>query len=296
MKRTLLTFLGILIGLYIILTLLDGKSEYVAEQMIWKANHKLAQVQKNPEAVPDSVYKQIAAQYTTVMTQFPHTRIGPKAAILLGNVYLVKKDYPTARQRFDDVFTKFSNNKEACAEAAMGIGKSYEAENKWSEAVKYYERTITDYPTTDIGLMMPVYVASYYRAQKDKDSAQIATDRAIRFYKNILSENPEAGIEFKTLHLLSNFYISLERWADAVETMGKVLMKYPTRQTAATTVTAINQISLLYLSDSNLAVNVYKEFIKTHPKHPLNETLKKMIASFQIIKEKNITLKIQDKK
>jgi len=296
MKKTLLTFLAILTGLFILLTLLDGKSEYVAEQIIWKTNQKLAQVERNPEAVPDSVYKQIAAQYKKVTTQFTHTRKASKAAILSGNVYLIKKDYPTARQLFTDVCKKFPKDTVACADSTMGIAKSYEIEGNWPEALKHYEQVINQYPTTDIGLMTPIYIVNRYRANKDTDNTKIATDRAIRFYKSILSGTPDEILEFKVLHLLANFYISLERWSEAVQAMGTILIKYPTRKTVLTTLAAINQISLLYLSDSDQAANIYKEFIRKHPKHPLNTTLKKMIASFQVIRDKNISVKLQDKK
>lgn len=296
MKRAILIFLGILIGLYVILSLLDGKSAYVAEQIIWKANQQLARVEKSPEAVPDSVYQQIASQYTKVVTQFAHTRLAPKAAILLGNVYLVKKDYPTARQYLNDVLIKFPENKEACAEATSGIGKSYEREGEWSQALKYYEKIIANYPTTDIGLMMPVYLVNRYRSRKEQQDAQTASDRAIRFYQDVLATHQEATVQFKTLHLLANFYISLEHWADAVKIMGEALIKYPSRQTVAKTLTAINQISLLYLRDSATATNIYKEFIKKHPQHPINQTLKKMIASFQVIKEENVTIKLPEEK
>ncbi len=296
MKRSILTFIGILVGVYVIFNLIDSRSEYVAEKIIWDTNQKLAKAARNPEAIPDNVYAQYAAQYSKVIKQFGRTSLAPRAAILLGDVYLIKKDNTTARKYFQEIFKLYPENKEILAEAAMSIGKSFEFENNWGEAEKYYEKILADYPTTAIGLNVPLYLVNHYRAVKNAEATAVATERAIKMYKNMAAHNATTPLGIKALNNLTNLYIALERWTDAVDTMGSILIKYPMRNTAPIMIKGINQISLMYLSDSTKAVAIYEDFIKKHPKHPLNDPLKKMIDSFNTLKSQNVKIKVEEKK
>ncbi len=288
MKKTLLSFIGVLVGLFFILTVLDLKGDYAVEEIIWNANKRLSEAARNPEVVPDKVFVQIADQYQKVISNYPKSKHAPIAHIFLGRVNLAKKDYETARQKFNVLFEKFPENKGICAEALSAIGSSYELQNNWPEALKVYERLKSNYPTTDLGLSVPLYIANHYAKNNQASDAQGAFSAAIAYYNKMAADNAETAVGLKSFQLLSNCYLAQKKWTDAVNVMGRILLKYPSPNVSVPMVKAVNAIVLTQIRDFDIAIQLYREFIDQNPESPLNKTLSEMIKAFEDLKTKNV--------
>lgn len=288
MKKTLLSLIGILIGLFVILSLLDFRGEYVVEEKIWNANKRLSEAARNPEVVPDKVFQQIADDYQKVITNFPESKLVPMAHIFLGRVNLAKKDYETARQKFRVVFEKFPDNKVICAEAAAAIGSSYELQNNWSEALKVYEKLKSDYPVTDLGLNVPLYIASFYAKNGQLVNAQSAYSDAVVYYSQMAADHSDSLVGLKSLQLLSNCYVAQKKWSDAVNVMGKIIMKYTAPNVVIPMSKTINAIVLTQIGNYDMAILIYQDFIAKNPDSRLNKPLTEIINAFKDLKTKNV--------
>ena len=135
-------------------------------------------------------------------------------------------------------------------------------------------------------------MAQSYAIRDNFEKAQAEFNNAIRYYKKLTQENPQSQIEFKALWLIANCFIASKRWQEAVNVLEEVLMKYPEPQYLSMKrvdrlVQSINSVSVAYLKDYDLPINIYQKFIKMHPAHPFNKYLEGTIVDLSDLKEKN---------
>lgn len=298
MKRSLITFAWVLAAIYVIFSLLDSKGEYAVEQKLFAANQKFTQITKDPQSVPDQAYADLAKQYQKIIDEHSGSVLAPKAQVLLGRLYLVKKDYAVAREKFAEVFKKYPDKMELCAEAASGIGKTYESAGDWPNALKSYQELINKYTTTEIGMNAPVYIANHYAKNNMQTQAQASFNDALLHYQALESAHAGTPIELRSLKMQADCYLFQKRWAEAIDTFGKLLsrsakQKRLTPQQATTLIKTINTLSGTQLKDYGAPVRIYKQFIAENPQHGLNAILEKTIKVFEAMKSK--ALEVPDK-
>ncbi len=293
MKKTIIILCIILIGVFGILTFLSQKDDFAAEKMLWKADRQFAKMVKSTESFPDQAFERLAGQYRAVITRFPDSKFTPQTHIILGRVYLIKKDYEKAKEIFSSICPKFPNNRNICALAMVSVGKVQEAQGNWEEAEKIYKEMIQKYPQTEEGLSGPLYIAKYYENKGNQPQATLAYNNAIIHYREMLNSDPSKNLEFKLLGLLSNCYMSAKRWNQALDALSLSLRKYPHPQTAEPILKSINIISLTQLKDKQRAINLYQDILDENPKHPLAQILKQMIEKLDVVEEADadVTLK-----
>ncbi len=296
MKKLLLTFLTILLIIYFGLSWADKDSNYAAEKMIWKANQKFYEVARDPEATPDTTFEMLERQYEQVIRRFPRSPIAHDAYLVLARVYLLKKDYAQVRSKVDEILKRYPKNKEVDAEALSISGKSYELAGDWPNALKVYESIIENYPLTEMGLMLPLYLGNYYQSKDDKANTVKAYDNAINHYESLKSVSHDSNVEIVVLRYLANCYLVRGKWTQAVETMGVTLsrsaaLKELTLERADLLLRTINTISTVQLKNYGLPISIYEKFITEHPRHALTPALKKMIGALRKLKENNVTIK-----
>ncbi|HOW36359.1 MAG TPA: tetratricopeptide repeat protein [Candidatus Omnitrophota bacterium] len=285
MKKILTILVAVLAGLFVILSLLDLKGDYRVEQLVWSNNQKLAVAAKNQETTSEKTFESIAANYRKIIKSFPNSRLVPGINLLLGQTYVAGKSFDKARQVFAETCKKYPDNKALCSEALVLTGKTYQEEKNVSMAVKTFEQIMRQYPLTDGGLMMPLYIAKYHQFNNHGQAAALAYTQAIAHYKKIISENQNSVIEFKALGLLAGAYSDIEQWQPAMETFGESLLKYPDPRTAGVIFKSINFISLVKLQNKDAAIKLYQNILKEKPSHPLAKVIEKMIKSLETLKD-----------
>ena len=224
MKKLFIIFGVVLIGVYILLSLLDT-SDYTAERKFWVVNNQYKKLVSNPDAVPDYQFEQIILRYTKIIQSYPKAKLTPWIYLQIGNVYLMRKDFAKARERYLKAIDNYPENQELHAEALAATAQTYERENNGAEALRIYEKIQKEYPLTITGFNMPLYIASYYQRKAELPQAKKALDRAISYYKNISSQYPNSPLEFNAWKLLATCYFQRENWQEGVETLGKLLNK-----------------------------------------------------------------------
>lgn len=294
MKKVLLVLIGILAGVFLLLSFLD-KSDYAIEKKLWRIQKQFDQIAQDPRVVPDQKFESVARSYLSVIKQHPRSPLVKKIYLQIGRVYGLKKDFAKARENFQAVFNKYADDKEVAAEALMNLGITYEGEMDEKQAIATYKKIIDSYPTTDIGLNMPLYIVNYYLRVSKVNESNVALREAVSFYKDICRDHPKSIIEFNALRLLVTAYFAQKDWSQGVNTLGEVLLKYPSGQymnvdRANLIIKSINTVAVTQLKDYDVAINIYQKFMSQNPKHPLNKKLQDMINALQELKKQNVSI------
>jgi len=279
MKRSVILYAIILMGIYGVLSLLDLNSDYVVERKLWHINRKFLDVAKDPKAVPPQTFEALANEYKRIIRQHSKSRAIAGVYVVLGRIYIMKGDLSQARDVLGEITKLYPDYRELSAEAISLIAKTYELENNWAKARELYQKIIQEYPRTETGLSTPLYMANYYQTQNDFRSTMKAYAQAIDFYQKLITEQEHSTVEFNSLRYLANCYVAQNRWMEAIETLKQILIDYPepqylTVQRAELIIKTINAIVVNQLKNSDIAADIYKEFMVKYPQHPLNKTLK----------------------
>jgi len=107
MKKNIFILIAILIGVFVLLSLLDSKSEYIAEKNLWKIDRYFSEAVKTGEVTPVGVYETVVSQYEKFIEKFPQSQLKPQAQLRIGRVFMAKKDYEEARKRLQNIFVEY---------------------------------------------------------------------------------------------------------------------------------------------------------------------------------------------
>jgi len=295
MKKIITTFCLVLVGLFIFLSLLDS-GEFAMEKKLWYAQKQYEALARDPKAVPDKSFQELADRYAAIIKRYPDASLTPKVYIKIGKIYLMKKDYGKARASYQEILKRYSKNDALCAEAILNVGDSYSIEGRNEQALREYQSVLERYPLTTIGINMPLYLADFHLRNKNAEESAAALRMAIGFYQKVAKENPNTPLEFEARWLLATTYLAQQKWETGVRSFGDILSDFSqskalTPQVAMTIIKNINTISVSNLKNFDLPVEIYTNFIEKNPKHPLNGYLDYAVKVLTELKTKNLKAK-----
>lgn len=300
MKKKILILFGVLLGIYIVLTMMDT-SEYRAEKSLWRMQKKYTVIAQDPKAVPESQFKRVIKGYRNLIKRYSKSKYVPQMYSSIGMLYAMNKDYENARKVFGEVVTKFSDSPAVVSKALMDIGNVYLIENKMKQAVGIYRRIWIDYSETEAGFMMPLYIAKIYSNTGQEDMVQKYLAEAVAFYKNI-AENEENShmVRIVGYQTLATAYIAQKEWEKALDVLKKILYDYAdsklmTPQRLSGITRTLNLVCIVRLKDFDRAKAIYGGFIDDHSGHYLNPFLEKVLESLDLMKENNLTAVVPQK-
>lgn len=295
MKKTIIIFAGILVGLFVLLTILDWKGEYRAEKAIWKINRDFGKISKDPNTIPEAEFQRVYKGYIKFKNQYPHSKLAPIAHMLAARVHVLRKDFVKARGIYEEVIKANKNNPNICAQAVLEIGQSYTQENNFPAMIDSLRRIINNYPLTDLGYQAPLILAESYLKRGDLENGQKALNDAVDHFNGLMIKNKSPDVAFNSLRSLSICYVAMKKWQKAVDVLGEILIKFPdthyiSAQRADKIITSINMISITKLKNYDLPVSIYQDFIAKNPNHPYRKALEAIIKSINLLKEKNVNV------
>jgi len=295
MKKTLFVLFAVLVAVYLFFSFISIKSEYNAEKKLWKINQEYADLLRSPETAPEQGFDELISRYKQYVEEFPASRLKPKVQIMVGRVYLLKKDYDAARMELKKVIELYPDTEELKLESLSAIAKSYELEDRWLDALKIYKEIQRDYPETSVALSVPLYIAQYYQENNKKLEADKAFADAVAYYNQMVRDTVDPKVEYKALTLLSVCYLAQEKWMETVKVLEKIILKYPIPQVTPKIIAMINNISTAKLNDYDIPIQIYKNFLERYPDHQLGGALREMIAAFERFKNENVVVGITGK-
>lgn len=300
MKKTLLVYVLILAGVFIVLTLLDYRGEYRAEKSLWKINAQFAEYTKDPKIIPTGTYEEIRKKYKRFIDTHSKSKLVPLAELHIGHTYMAMKSYDKARQHFEDFIKNHKDNSLLGVQAAVEITRTYALEENEASVIKSYERVIRDFPETDIGLKTPLLMVDFYKNTQKIARAQKALADAELHYKDLIAKHPGTLTEFKALQMLTNCYMEKSDLNGAVNTLEAALLRFPdpailTPQIMDNIVKSINTICMTQLKDLDRPIKIYSKFAEKYPNHQYTKALNSLIKKFEYLKSQNVGV-ILDKK
>lgn len=261
----------------VVFSLLDYRGEYLAERKLYFTDKAFTSILKGPEFIPPAFYAQTAAQYKDIITKYAKTVSSKKARLLLGGLYVSKKEFAAARGEFNDILKKFPEDKNYCAEALFAIGNSYEAEAKWAEALSTYESIMDNYIGTTRALNTPLHIANYYKRKDDDASKNNYLLKAAGYYKKIAQTYPNSQLGYIALNYEIASFQLLEKWGAVLEMLKNILFDYPNAPDIIRNLRRIEMIAIQRLKAPQRAIDIFEDFIKQYPEHRLNNILQKQI-------------------
>jgi len=290
MKRISFFCVVILVGLFLLLSSLDRNGEYVAEREFWKANRSYSTLSKDLKSVPDAAFEDLIQKYRRFIERFPTSAFIPLSHIMIARVYILRKDYPKARKQLEETISRYSNNAKIGVEAASQILRTYTAENDLMNMMGTYQRILRDYPLTELGLRYPFLIAKHYDERNDQAKAQKAFRDAIAYYTTMINQYRDSEVELYAMKMLATCYMMGKQWEEAVNTFGKLLMKFPSNpsfnsQRADSIIKSINTISLTQIKNYDVPISIYQKFIEQNSDHPFSHALNEMVRSLRDLKQ-----------
>lgn len=293
MKKTILSLIASLIIVFLALSILGSKSDYIAERSLWKINKEFTKVTKDPKTTPKLKFEEILTKYEKFIKKYPNSKLTPMAHIYIGRTYVFMKEYDKARDKFENTLKAYQDKSNFGVQILAEIGRTYSIENDLDNVIKNYDRILELYPLTELGLKTPLLIANYYAQNEKPLEAVKAFKDAIIYYKKLISENPNTIVEYKTLSFIAASYMAQKKWDEAINIYAEILMKFPNPQILAPKnlmylTQSINTISVVQLKDFDKPIKIYEEFITKYEGHPANEPLKKIIKNLKELKEKPV--------
>ena len=290
MKKTILILCGILVAIYLVFSLIDT-GEYRVEKRLWRMQKKFSVVAQDPKAVPRSQFESLVKDYRKLIKKYPKSRYVPQMYSRIGSLYLLSENYDEARKAFGDVVRHYADNQEIASKAMMDIGNTYLMQKERSRAIDVYRTIWKDYERTEVGFMMPLYIAGVFRNDGQNEMMTSYLNEAVAFYRKIINNKEEE--EFMRLNayqMLATAYLGLEKWQLAFNTLKDLLYRFAdsramTPQRLSIITRMINVTAVVRLQDYDKAIHLYQEFIDGHPGHYLNQFLQKVVESLNYLKE-----------
>ena len=212
MKRSLFAMAAVLSGIFFLLSWVDRNGLYVAEQHFWSVNKKLTQLARDPKAAPDQVYDLLEKDYEKIIKRFPQSILTDRARLMIGQIYWIKNDWGTARNKWLAIVQNHPAEKSLCAQALEGVAKTYEAEGKWELSEGVYRQIIKDYGTTEVGWKAPLQLVAQYQQRGQTSEAQTALQEAMAHYRQQARTHMGTEEELSALRMLANAYLLKEDW------------------------------------------------------------------------------------
>lgn len=295
MKKRIIIYSGILISVFIVLSLFDIRGEYAAEKTMWRINRDFGRMVKDPDSIPEAEFKSVIKKYLEFKNKYSYSTLAPVAHMLAARVCLLKKDYVKAREIYEEIAKTYKNNPDVCAQAIFEIGESYNREGNFQNMIVALKRLIKEYPLTELGFQAPITLADFFMKKGDVELGYQYLNEAVLRYNALILKNKDPEIIFNAKRSVVICYMALKRWNNAIETLGEILMSFPetkylNAQRADKIISSINMIAVTKLKNYDLPIGIYQEFINKYPKHPYRGVLEAMIKSLNLLKKKNIDL------
>lgn len=249
--------------------------QYQSERCLYKAAKLARHIIMAPDSIPPEEFNNAIKAYTIIFEKYPDSISAKRARLSIGSLYLAKKENIKALEVFNKALKLYPDDKSICIEARFSIAKSYEEMASWDRALTEYKGIMRDYPDTEIGLNLPMYIMQHYEKEKDIPGIDNAYREAIAYYKNIAEKNPRTMLGFRAQDFIIACHMKRENWQEAVNSMEKSVMDYPMVKTIPDTMRMISDISVNKLKDPNRAFEIFQKFLTAYPGHPIKEYIRK---------------------
>lgn len=289
MKKIIIILIAVLAGLYIALSIAGSDKEYAAERLFYRAMKTSDKIAANPDVVPPKLLDDVEDNLKKLLRKYPDTEVAKTADIKMVEFYIANKKYDAALKQSDTVIKKYKKNHGMLSTAYFLKGLSYEKQDKWPDALKEYHIVRDKYRDTQLGMQIPIYIASSYSQKGRNAQAQEAYGDAARFYENIQKENSGKALGYMASLLLVQTYIKSDNYESAAKVVEETLDKYYSQMALAQLLPLVENIIVTKLNRPEKAVEIYKTILEKSKDEKLKKVLQKRIDELLNKKPVNVS-------
>gem|GEM_PF-2972382 len=254
-------------------------SRYLSEKLLFQTERQVAElIKKRAGTLQDGDYDAIIASYKKVAEQFPLELVTAQIHFIIAQVYQARKNPDAAIQELKTVIQNFSSQSQLAATAQLSIGKIYEAQGKYQQALQEYEKIKDLYPLTQLGLEVPLFLTQYYDKAKNTEKEERAYKGAVRHYKKLIDDYSGTSQESVFQEYLVRTYLQGNEVNKAMGVLDDVTEKYKDTPVALRALVGKAEIYVNKLKDIPKAIAIYEDFINKYPKSTFVKELKLRIA------------------
>lgn len=277
MKKLTITLSIILIVVYASLAILGRGGEYAAEKLFHGAMKKAHEIVTNPDVAPPAQIASVEKQLKLLIKKYPGANITKFGHIGLLEFYTVTKKYDEALNEVEDMKRVYASDPGTLSTAQFAKGIVYERQNKWDRAVKEYKILEEKYPTTQLGMQIPLYIGKYYNS-KGMYSEEGDTYRdAVAFYTGMEKKYSGKAIGYTASILLIQTYLNLKDYESAGRVTEDILRKYASPGAFIQLLPLVQKIYIENLNNPKKAIELYKFVLTKTKDRRLEKILKQKI-------------------
>ncbi|MBU4305748.1 MAG: tetratricopeptide repeat protein [Candidatus Omnitrophica bacterium] len=249
-----------------------GDGTYVAEKMFWKANNKLQKLvekEKHNENIEKEEMDALIFSFKEITLRYPYWKSAPLAYFNLAMIYEMKNDSEGARKQYELICKTFPHQDAICVAALKNIAVLYERADNWDEAEKTYKKISTAYPYTEIGLMVPFYLAQQYKKRGESEKSGLAFRSALKTYKDAIENSQSEMVKIVSLNYAVSCMLYLEGEEEAIAFLKSLSDREVGPIIQACAVFNIAKIYHYHLKNKEEAVKYYQQIVEKYPEGDL---------------------------
>ncbi len=215
----------------------------------------------------------------------------PKEQLEYGKSFLDEKKYVLAIAEFKKLIRHYARAKEA-PEAQYYIGQAFEDLNKSSEAFKAYQLVIDKYPFSErAGEIVEIQYQIGNQLLEGKTRAGVwaeivgGDDKVLEIFRTVIKNAPYGKYAAISQYKIGLYLKEKGLYQESRDEFEKTINDYPTSEWAKAAKFQIAMADTQRSSDvqheqkvTNVALEEFKEFVKSHPESELTQQAKQQIG------------------
>ena len=258
MKKLILILSLILVTVYAGLSILGSGGEYAAEKLYYRAMKVSKKIAANPDVVPPKLINYVEVDLKKLLSKYPNAEIAKSADIILAELYIFSKRYDEALKKLNSIIKAHGDIPLILSTAHFMKGHIYDKQDKWANALKEYEIVRDDYPDTELGIQMPLYIAKCYSDKGKEAEAEQAYRAAALSYEKMERDNGKKFLGYTASKLLLQTYINSGNYEQAGKTLENALGKYKNMTALTQLLPQIENVFVTELKRPEKAIEVYE--------------------------------------
>ncbi|MBI1977245.1 MAG: tetratricopeptide repeat protein [Candidatus Omnitrophica bacterium] len=220
-------------------------------------------------------FEQAFRDFDEFFKRYSKHSLAGRTAIRVGLLHANQKEFAQAREWYEkalnEYFKKGTNDQ---ADLKILIAKTYQDEEKWEEAERYYQELETQYALTPAALQVPFMRYLHYKKVDETEKANQVLDEAVERYQKVVSEHPNSKIAAYAKRFIIQAFTQKKDWDQLLTTVDQELQNETIEDRKGRWLFLKALIAENRLKDRERALSYYQDFLAQFPDHPLAQLAK----------------------
>ncbi len=239
---------------------------YAAERFLWPAEVSAREIVGNPELTPPGTLRQTSERLEKTIARYPESSSAARAQLLIGEIYLARKDYAKAHEELQRVSDSYPTKSRMVIDAYKAIAHTYQDQGQWEQAIKTYSDLLSKYPLDSRVLGVPLQLMKLVEQQAPHKKDEVMQEM-VRHYRRVAEELPPSATALTAQQLLARLFYREGLWNEAIQEFESLAMRYPYRREVTVWMKMVEDIGRDRLRDPELVRGMAHRFAEKHPAH-----------------------------